>query len=49
MEKEQKRANETGHLGPQLISSNDYNSVEEEMAEASMSAEMLTVTSPIFV
>ena len=42
MGKEQKRANKAGGLGPQLISANDYDSTEEETAEASMSAEMLT-------
>ena len=41
MEKEQKRANKIGGLGSQLILADDYDLAEEEMAEASMSAEML--------
>ena len=41
-EKEQKRSNETGGLGPQLISTDNYDSVEEEMVEGSMSSKMLT-------
>ena len=44
IEKEQKRANETRGLGPQLILIDDYDSAEEEMVEASMSVEMLTAT-----
>ena len=43
MEKEQKGPNKIGGLGPQLISVDDYDSTEEEMAEASMSAEILTL------
>ena len=42
MKKEHKRANETGGLGPQLISVGTYNLAEEEMVEASMSAEIVT-------
>ena len=42
MEKEQKMANETGGLWPQLILADDCDSAEEEMVEASMSAEILT-------
>ena len=40
-EKEQKRSNEIGGQGPQLILADDYDSAEEEMAESSMSAEIL--------
>ena len=42
MEKDQKRNNEIGGLGPQLISVEDYDSAEKEMAEDSVSTEMLT-------
>ena len=42
MEEEQKRIKETGGLEPQIILADNYDSVEEEMVEDSMSAEMLT-------
>ena len=44
MEKEHKKDNEIRGLGPQLITVDDYDSTKEEIAKASMSAEMLTTT-----
>ena len=41
MEKEQKKANETGNLESQLISTYNYDSAKEEMVEVSTSAKML--------